>query len=197
MMHHHTKFGYKKFQSWGDIIQVNIQWHFEPFLWPWPSPQENNPIFLQENPAYDDVSSNHQAAKSDDIQMISSKPPIILLPNFVLWCIIMSQSVMQKDWFAIFIVKVLWPKYDNFYCIFWTADSFATKLGLIVHYHKPECLMEKLDCCVRSQGHSKISQCQWMFVQMIFSELLNLLLPNLADCLSKRLACCLQWQGNS
>ena len=50
---------------------------------------------------------------------------------------------------------------------------FATKLGLIVHYYK------KLDCCVQGQGHSKISKCKWMFVQMIFSESLNLLLPNL------------------
>ena len=56
-----------------------------------------------------------------------------------------------------------------------------TKLGLIVHYHthKPECFMEKLDCCVQGQGHSKISKCQWMFVQIIFSKSLNILLPNL------------------
>ena len=74
--------------------------------------------------------------------------------------------------------KLIWSKYDNFYCIFWTADLFATKPGLIVHYHKPECFMEKLEC-VQRQGHSKISKCQWIFVQMIFSELLNLLLPNL------------------
>ena len=39
--------------------------------------------------------------------------------------------------------------------------------------------MEKLDCCVQDQGHSKTSKCQWMFLQMIFSESLNLLLPNL------------------
>ena len=68
-------------------------------------------------------------------------------------------------------------KYDRFYCIFLTADPFTTELGLIVHYHKPEYFMEKLDCC--GQGHSKISKCQWMFIQMIFSESLNLLLPNL------------------
>ena len=60
-----------------------------------------------------------------------------------------------------------------------TAAPFATKLGLIVHYHKPECFTEKLDCCVQGQAHSKISKCQWMFVHMISSELLNLLLPNL------------------
>ena len=43
---------------------------------------------------------------------------------------------------------LIWSKYDNFYCIFWTADPFATKHGLIVHYHKPAYLTEKLDCCV-------------------------------------------------
>ena len=74
----------------------------------------------------------------------------------------------------------MWSKYDNFYCIFWIADPFATTLGLLVHYHKPECFMEKLDCCVQDQGHIKISKCQWMFVQMMSSKLLNLLPPNLA-----------------
>ena len=39
--------------------------------------------------------------------------------------------------------------------------------------------MEKWDCCVQGQRHSKISKCQSMFAQMIFSESLNLLLPNL------------------
>ena len=39
------------------------------------------------------------------------------------------------------------------------SDPFVTKLGLIVH-HKPECFMEKLDCCVQDQGHSKTSKCQ-------------------------------------
>ena len=79
---------------------------------------------------------------------------------------------MQKDWLAIFKVKITarahMIKYDNVYYIFWTADPFASKLGLIVHSHKPECFMEKLDHCVQGQGHSKISECQWMLVQMIF-----------------------------
>ena len=72
----------------------------------------------------------------------------------------------------------MWSKYDNFYCIFWTANPFATDIGLIVHYHKRKCFKEKLDC-VQDQSYSKISKCQWIFVQMIFSESLNLLLPNL------------------
>ena len=40
------------------------------------------------------------------VQMISSESSNILFPNLVLSCIIMSRSVMQKDWFAIFRVKV-------------------------------------------------------------------------------------------
>ena len=46
--------------------------------------------------------------------------------------------------------ELIWSKYDHFYCIFWTADPFATKLGLIVHYHKPECFTEILDCYVQN-----------------------------------------------
>ena len=40
------------------------------------------------------------------VQMISSKPSNILFSNLVLWFFIMSQSVMQKDWFAVIKVKV-------------------------------------------------------------------------------------------
>ena len=118
------------------------------------------------------------------VWIISSKPPHILFPILVLWCIIMSQSVMQKDWFSIFKAKV-------------TARAFMIKLWQFLLYllncwsfcyqtwfvstlsWARECFMEKLDCFVQGQGHSKISKCQWMFVEMIFSELLCVLLPNL------------------
>ena len=63
--------------------------------------------------------------------------------------------------------------------LFYTAGSFATKLGLIVQHHKPECSVEKWDYCIQGQGHSKGSKCQWMFVRMICSEPHNILLPNL------------------
>ena len=35
MVHHHTKFGYKRFSGWGNIVQMNIHWNTYPFLWPW------------------------------------------------------------------------------------------------------------------------------------------------------------------
>ena len=38
--------------------------------------------------------------------MISYEMLNHLLPNFVWWCTIMSQIVFQKDWFAVFKVKV-------------------------------------------------------------------------------------------
>ena len=43
------------------------------------------------------------------VQMISSKPPNILFPNLVLWYIIMSRSVVQKELFAIFISPDIIP----------------------------------------------------------------------------------------
>ena len=42
-----------------------------------------------------------------------------------------------------------WSKYDSFYYIFWTVDPFVTKFAFIVHYHKPVCLLKKLDCCIQ------------------------------------------------
>ena len=126
----------------------------------------------------------HSASRSQQrvkmlmfVQIVSAKPPSILFPNLVLWCIIMHELIRTK--------------YGD---VFWTAYPFATKLGSIVHYHKPECFMEKLDCCVQGQGHIKISKCQWLFVQIISSESLNLLLWKLvywcsimSQCLSERL----------
>ena len=51
--------------------------------------------------------------------------------------------------------ELIWSKFDSFYYIFRTADPFAIKLGLVVHWDMQECLMKKLDC-VQGQGHSKI-----------------------------------------
>ena len=57
MMHHHTKFGYRRFSIWGDI-QMNIHWNSEPLMWLWPWPQQSTPLFSQDNPAYVDVLAN-------------------------------------------------------------------------------------------------------------------------------------------
>ena len=63
--------------------------------------------------------------------------------------------------------------------MFWTADSLATRLGLMVDHHKPECFVKKMDYCVQGQGHSDGSKCRWLFIQSASSEPLNSLLLNL------------------
>ena len=83
------------------------------------------------------------------VRMIFSESQNILLPNVVWWCGIMSQSIMCIKFFLLFLLSsrsgsqrgLIWSKYDSFYFIFWIIDSLATKLGLMIHHHKPECLM--------------------------------------------------------
>ena len=81
------------------------------------------------------------------VQKIFYEPQNILLPNLVWLCSIVIQNVVQKNWFTVFSVKVTARtfiiKIWLFLLYFWTADWFATKLGLIVQYHKPECPVEK------------------------------------------------------
>ena len=52
-------------------------------------------------------------------------------------------------------VRVIWSKYDSFYYIFWTVDCLATKLGLMIHYHKPEYPVKKVGL------HHSGSRSQW------------------------------------
>ena len=73
---------------------------------------------------------------------------------------------------------LIWPKYDSYYYIFWTVDSLATKLGLMMHHYKPECPVKKIGLLLsgsRSQRRVKML----MFVQRISSEPLNSLFSNL------------------
>ena len=65
------------------------------------------------------------------------------------------------------------------YCNFWTADPFLIKINLMVSHHKPECLVERLDCCVQGQGRSDCSKRHWMFVNPICSVPLISLQPDL------------------
>ena len=70
-------------------------------------------------------------------------------------CLLSSRSRAQQG--------LMWSKYDSFYYIFWTVDSLATKLGLVLHDHKPKCFVKKerkKDHCIQGQGHSEGSKCQ-------------------------------------
>ena len=93
------------------------------------------------------------------VRMISSEPQNILLPNLVWLCNFINQSVMQKKIGSVCSVSrsqwgLLDSKFENFYCIFWTADPVATKLGLIIPHHKPECPVEKMGL-LRSRSRSQ------------------------------------------
>ena len=82
---------------------------------------------------------------------ISSDSLNLLLPNLVWWYITVSQIVFHKDWFAVFKAKVTVTHNIIKTCLFeyiiWTADP-ATELGLMVHHHKVDCLVKRLDCSV-------------------------------------------------
>ena len=36
-----------------------------------------------------------------------------------------------------------------------TAEPFVTKLGMVMHHHRPECHARKYICCLQIQGHSE------------------------------------------
>ena len=60
--------------------------------------------------------------------------------------------------------------------------------------------MEKLDCRVHGQSHSKISKCQWMFVwitEPFTTKLCMVMRQHEPECSAKRFLCCLQGQGHS
>ena len=105
--------------------------------------------------------------------MISSEPQNILLPNLVWWCCRMKQSVTRNkncllsSWSRSQRGLIL-SKYYSDYCIFWTADSLATKLCPMIGYHRPERLVEKVDYCLQGQSHSEGSKCRclsrWYFL---------------------------------
>ena len=62
--------------------------------------------------------------------------------------------------------------------IFWNAEPFTTKLGMLMQHYEPNCLSERLVCCLQGQGHrygSIIKICLFN----ILSELLILLQLNL------------------
>ena len=71
--------------------------------------------------------------------------------------------------------ELIWTKYDHFYRIFWTAGPFATKRGLMVHYHKPECFTVNWIVVFKVKVTAKFPDVS----VLLFAESLKLLLPNL------------------
>ena len=142
------------------------------------------------------------------VQMISSKPPNILFPNLVLSCIIMSRSVMQKDWFAIFRVKVAarahMIKIWQFLLYLLNCWPFCYQTWFASIYHKPECFYGEIGLLCsrsRSQQHFKMSMnvCLDIFwiTEPFATKLGTVMHHHEPDCCSKRSVCGLQGQGHS
>ena len=151
---------------------------------------------------------------SVNVWRISSELQNIFLPDLVWWCSIMSQSVLQKFCVVIFkvgitarahVTKIIWL----FLLYLWTVGSLATKLGGMMHHHKPECLVEKRrkrkkeDKFIHGQGHSEGSKCQCWSRCYLLSHLTFCCQTCYCDASSwarvhaKRWVCCFQGQGHS
>ena len=140
--------------------------------------------------------------------MISSEPQNIFLPNLVWWCSKTSQSVMQNKNCLLSSRSrsqrgLIWSKYDSGYYIFGTADSLATKLGLIIGYHRQERLVENLDYWIQGQGHSKGSKywclSKWYHLnhQTFCYQTWNCDASSWAGVSCKKFICYFQGQGHS
>ena len=85
----------------------------------------------------------------------------------------MGQSVMQEDWFSVLkfrvTVRAHLIRYDCFYHICWTADLSVTSPNWMVHHHKLESFVLKLDWCFQGQGHSEGLKLYWIFMYLLSS----------------------------
>ena len=173
MMPHHTKFGYKRFSSQGDIIQMNIHQNFDPILWPWPWPQQSNQSFNKLVSWHFKPSQCHQT-KFKSCKIISSSE------NRKLWSFFYNKSlhcdldlddstlIFMKDTFAhtdASPYQVWWKKISCSENTIWTDSltdsltfwSFAVTLALNTanqFLHKTLWLMMTY--------HETKSGCKWM-----------------------------------
>ena len=110
------------------------------------------------------------------VQMRSSKPPNILFPNLVLWCIIMSLSVMQKDWFAIFKVRITARTHMIKIWLTFSELLIPWQPSLVWWYIiGSQSVLWKKNGLLHSQWRVRML----MFVQMISSKPPNILFTNL------------------
>ena len=106
------------------------------------------------------------------------------------FCLLPSRSRSQRG--------LIWSEYGSF---FWTADSMATRVGLMIHYHKPECLVEKLDYCIQGQGHSEGSKCRclprWYFLNRQTFCYQTRIVMHHNEHHAKKVVCYFQGQGHT
>ena len=65
--------------------------------------------------------------------------------------------------------ELIWSNYVNFYRISWTASPFAFKLGLKVHYHKPDWFYGEIGLlCSRSRSQQNFEMSMNVYPHDIF-----------------------------
>ena len=71
MLHHHTKFGYRRFHSWGDIVQMNIHWNSEFFsvTLTWTTTEQSN-LFKRQSSLWWCITKPSLVAKGSAVQDI-------------------------------------------------------------------------------------------------------------------------------
>ena len=84
------------------------------------------------------------------ISVVSSKLLVHLQPNLVWWYSIISLSVLWKNGITAFKAKGTAKVQNVSECledIFWITEHFATKYGMVMQYHEPECHAKFCHCC--------------------------------------------------
>ena len=101
--------------------------------------------------------------------------------------------------------RLEWSKYDSFYCIFWSADPFAAKLGLMAHHYKLDCLVKRLDCAVVVKVMVRFRILVNVYLDDVSSAAgfnvtslnLNVVMHHHGpECHARRLVCCLPSSGS-
>ena len=87
------------------------------------------------------------------VSTTSSELLILLLPNLIWWYIIISQSVLWRNW-TVFEVKAT---QQNFKMSMNVCPNIllTTKLGMVMHHHELECLSKRWVCCLQGQGRNE------------------------------------------
>ena len=110
-------------------------------------------------------------------------------------CILLGKK--KKLFTIIKVTGLIWSNYDSFYHVFWTAHSSATKLGLMIHHHKPECPVKKNEL-LHSWSRVKKSMSRCLLIPKHFLTKLGIVMHlHEPDCHAKKLICYFQGQGHS
>ena len=86
-----------------------------------------------------------------------------------------------------------------------TADPYATKLGLMAYYYKPDCLVKRLDCSVVAKV--KVAERFKIPVNVHLDDISSAAEPSVTrlgmvmhlhrpECHARIFVCCLQSQGH-